>query len=542
MAKLGISTGTTPNDGTGDSMLSGAVKINSNFNELYTLLGNGTNLSSGIVTSIVAGTGVTISGATGQVTINAAGGSGTNYWSQTSAGINTLSNVGIGTTNPTNTLTVYGPNATIRINDTASNASTTIAYGSITLNSNGVIQQIGDTQYFRAGQSGSSSYLFDNYYSGFSHELFYIDTYGSIRAAGNAKITGITTTATLNVGTGATIAQFDGNSYSIPGGTSTSNGVILKHQQNTKLSTTSTGISVGDQLIINSTPSTTRFTSYGPNIYGSGDFYFKCNIGGSGDTGTDILYISSSGASILGNTYTNQLTVGTGGTVITTTAAGLVGIGTTNPTSALTVKGNTSLQNLNVTGVSTFTDNIEFVPSVYGKYIKLGGNNTVYLGSSNEVYFYRYEGLPNNRTVFYQNSGAFDLTAGGFSFSNGSGSSPYAVFGGTGTALYHKGNDIAAVTLRYNTTDTGTEIYKDFSVKVNNGNDLFVVKNPGSGLTTDAKVGIGTTNPTSTLTVRGGDISVGINTSQGVILTSADGTKYRLFVENGGTLKTVVVP
>ena len=31
MAKLGISTGTTPNDGTGDSLLDGAVKVNSNF-------------------------------------------------------------------------------------------------------------------------------------------------------------------------------------------------------------------------------------------------------------------------------------------------------------------------------------------------------------------------------------------------------------------------------------------------------------------------------------------------------------------------------
>jgi len=27
MAKLGISTGTTPNDGTGDSLLDGAVKL-----------------------------------------------------------------------------------------------------------------------------------------------------------------------------------------------------------------------------------------------------------------------------------------------------------------------------------------------------------------------------------------------------------------------------------------------------------------------------------------------------------------------------------
>ena len=73
--------------------------------------GSGINLT-GIVTSIVAGTNVTISGSTGQVTINATGGtgggSGTNYWEQTSAGINTLSNVGIGTTNPTTTLSVRG--------------------------------------------------------------------------------------------------------------------------------------------------------------------------------------------------------------------------------------------------------------------------------------------------------------------------------------------------------------------------------------------------------------------------------------------------
>jgi hypothetical protein len=37
-----------------------------------------------------------------------AGGGGTNYWNQTAAGIHTLSNVGIGTTNPTSKLTVGG--------------------------------------------------------------------------------------------------------------------------------------------------------------------------------------------------------------------------------------------------------------------------------------------------------------------------------------------------------------------------------------------------------------------------------------------------
>jgi hypothetical protein len=39
-----------------------------------------------------------------------------------------------------------------------------------------------------------------------------------------------------------------------------------------------------------------------------------------------------------------------------------------------------------------------------------------------------------------------------------------------------------------------------------------------------------------------GDISVGINTSQGLILTSANGTKYKLFVSNTGVPSTVLVP
>ena len=73
MSKLGINTGSTPNDGTGDNLLSGAIKINSNFDELYTALGDGTTLGTP-VTSIVAGTNVSVSSSTGDVTINATGG------------------------------------------------------------------------------------------------------------------------------------------------------------------------------------------------------------------------------------------------------------------------------------------------------------------------------------------------------------------------------------------------------------------------------------------------------------------------------------
>lgn len=55
MAKLGISTGSSPNDGTGDTLLSGAIKINSNFSEIYSAIGDGTNITNSIGYSILSG-------------------------------------------------------------------------------------------------------------------------------------------------------------------------------------------------------------------------------------------------------------------------------------------------------------------------------------------------------------------------------------------------------------------------------------------------------------------------------------------------------
>ena len=55
MAKLGINTGSTPNDGTGDSLLSGAIKVNSNFDEIYSALGDGSSITNSIDFAVVAG-------------------------------------------------------------------------------------------------------------------------------------------------------------------------------------------------------------------------------------------------------------------------------------------------------------------------------------------------------------------------------------------------------------------------------------------------------------------------------------------------------
>jgi hypothetical protein len=54
MAKQSIGLGTTANDHSGDSLRTAGGKINNNFNELYTALGNGTALS----VATVAKTGV----------------------------------------------------------------------------------------------------------------------------------------------------------------------------------------------------------------------------------------------------------------------------------------------------------------------------------------------------------------------------------------------------------------------------------------------------------------------------------------------------
>lgn len=61
-----------------------------------------------------------------------------------------------------------------------------------------------------------------------------------------------------------------------------------------------------------------------------------------------------------------------------------------------------------------------------------------------------------------------------------------------------------------------------------------------TGIHTLSNVGIGTTTASNLLTVLG-DARIGVNTSQGVILTSPNGTKYRLIVDNSGVLSTVVV-
>ena len=61
MAKLTVNRGTNANDGTGDNLRAGANKINLNFDEIYTAIGNGTNIDGTIKIADDSSTVATIS-------------------------------------------------------------------------------------------------------------------------------------------------------------------------------------------------------------------------------------------------------------------------------------------------------------------------------------------------------------------------------------------------------------------------------------------------------------------------------------------------
>jgi hypothetical protein len=114
MAKQAIGVGTSANDGTGDDLRSGAQKINANFDEIYTALGSGTALSSGISASATAVTltSPTISGVIGGTT--------------TSQTITALTTEGI--SNANGELEITAANQVVEIQGGGSNS------GAITLN------------------------------------------------------------------------------------------------------------------------------------------------------------------------------------------------------------------------------------------------------------------------------------------------------------------------------------------------------------------------------------------------------------------------
>jgi hypothetical protein len=276
--------------------------------------GNGVNIS-GIVTSLVAGTNVSISSSTGRVTINA---SSDTAWIVTSVGIHTLSNVGIGTTNPTSTLTVAG-SASITGSATINNG---ISITGITTISNGRIQ-FGSSDNIRIGNlpagsgSGRNIAIGDQVLVSLSSgsgrnigigELSYYDT-----TSGQYNI-GIGERAGQKITTGAynvILGAYDGNTGGLDIRTSSNNVVIADGQGNIRQYINSSG-NVG----IKTTIVTEALTVAG--VVSATSFYGTLNANQLTGTlpaidGSNLYGVVASGTGII--IQSNGTPVGTAGTV-----------------------------------------------------------------------------------------------------------------------------------------------------------------------------------------------------------------------------------
>jgi len=656
MSKLGISTGTIPNDGTGDTLLVGAVKINSNFDEIYSTFGDGTNLTSiggtwaansvgvhtlrnvGIgttnprfalevgavgasgtslyvngnarVTGILTvgsssitlngstnilnvGTGVTIYGNSGIVsakdffsegvrvgvitaeTIIYEGSTLYNTWQRTDVGIHTLSNVGIGTTDPTSALTVQGD---VSVSGVSTFSDQVDFGGGTQIISSGEVK-LDNLSRIMLGYSGStpnglvirhnnSSNVSEIVNVGGDDIQIKADTGRSVFIGNDNTTNSLTVTGTGVTVTGTTFTnQLSVSGVSTLTTTDITGHVSLKATSGSSslyvLDDNSVTFGNGNDLTIfhNSFDSISRIREDG------GTLRIDANPIELQHSGNTKLQTLGAGVTVTGTTFTNQLSV----SGVSTFNGGIVNTGGlliesdneielkkkgTNDTLALftpdssvelyydgnkkfetlgagvTVTGTTFTNQLSVSGVSTFSDDVNFIGENYDAYwdqslyqgcLKFEDNASLVFGTSDDFRIY-YSDFSTKFDGTVLLSGALSVRTAGAGqtiahFGNWSGV-------GYNVELYYNGNK-KFETLGVGVTVTGTTFTNQLSVS---GISTFV-----------GSVGIGTTNATEKLTVRDGDISVGIDTSTGLILTSPNGTRYRLIVADNGTLSTVSV-
>jgi hypothetical protein len=328
MARQGINTGTSPNDGLGDSLLTGAIKINSNFSEIYGTFGNGTNLVS---------------------YANTAGGlSGTPSINVYNVGVASAINVGAASTfqksvHFESTLLIGDTDELQIFHDGNNSYIDNSSVGNLIIRDSGTGIQLKKT-------SGALMGVFNNdagvelYYNGvlkfqtFQNGVAINESVGIGSTAGNPPYR-------LTVsGVGATITQ--GLANAIADFTSSVNGYGQVNVRNSLSGANASGDIV---VTANSGTDTSNFIDLGIN--NAGFTTTSWTINGALD---GYLYTSDGNLSIGAASASKYLSLFAGGTLaaneqVRVTSTG-VGIGTTNATSKLTVTGDVL-----VSGVVTAT-------------------------------------------------------------------------------------------------------------------------------------------------------------------------------------------
>jgi hypothetical protein len=288
-------------------------------NGLLNSTGDGSSLT-GIVTSITAGSGISINQSTGNVTITATngGGAGESYWASTSAGIHTLSSVGIGTTAKSDFKLYVEGNAKVTGILTVGNQSVTINGSNNTIKVGSGVTIDGNTGII----SASAVYIGGSQVSAFS------GNYNDLTNKPNLSSISVAYASTAGISTYATSAGISTVAQGLTGTPNITVGIVTATSYN--------GSGAALTGIITSLIAGTNVTI----TQSSGIATISATGGGGGSQTLDQTLA-------LGNTSALGMSVG----VITATTLNVTGIATIGTGIVTTLRGT----NINYTGVSTFT-------------------------------------------------------------------------------------------------------------------------------------------------------------------------------------------
>ena len=247
MAKQSIGVGSASNDGTGDTLRQGAFKVNSNFNEIYSIFGDANNLVSFAKTSGISSDSNKLGGQPASFYTNldnlTSGNVNNGQLPSTISGKTFIGNltgnvIGIVTGSLTGTATssvrsslAYGLTATpnITVNEITAVTLTGNVIGDIT-GSAGYATTAGLANYaFLAGLSTDSQRSVYSQLAGVSTISGYATTAGIATLAVNAQ--GLTGSPNVNVGF-ITATQFLGDGSQLTGVVAASSGILIKDSDN----------------------------------------------------------------------------------------------------------------------------------------------------------------------------------------------------------------------------------------------------------------------------------------------------------------------
>ena len=354
MAKQSIGVGSASNDGTGDTLRQGASKVNANFNEIYTLFGDSSNLVSFAKTSGISSDSYFLGGHPASFY--------TNLDNQTSGNLNngqlptTISGktfignltgnvVGIVTGSLTGTATssvrsslAYGLTATpsITVNEITAVSLTGNVIGDIT-GTAGYAHTAGlGTYAFKAGLSTDSERAVYAQLAGVSTIAGYATTAGIATLAVNAQ--GLTGSPDIVVGLAT--GTFDGDGSRLTGVVAASSGILIKDNDSSIgiAATVNFGYGATVSPLSAGIVTVTAVTQYdqleisGVSTF-TGDIKPNGNITGDGNTvitGVSSAYITDVHGGLIGNVITAaQPNITSLGTLTSLNVSGDVSIGGT---------------------------------------------------------------------------------------------------------------------------------------------------------------------------------------------------------------------